>query len=426
MYKINKHFLFNIIGIILFKILLDYSYVYFIVDLFSYMGFTLNFNLLKYVQSWIIIIIIFILLYTKKKHITYLMMLLVFLLLIVPTSTYYAFGGAKTGAFYIIILTYCMIILLLSTKKIHIKTIKQGKNIAIIISLAITFLVLVHYALVNGIFNINFDLTKVYDLREQYGKIQDSGLFGYLNSWTTKVLNVVLISLALLKRKYFYLILFVSIQIIIFGYSGHKLVLFSLLLIAGFYYFDRFKYQDTILIYSVLIFISLLVFVYYPLTKDIILPSILLRRAFFIPTQLNFIYMDFFSSHQFVYWSNSIFKFFLNYPYDIPPVHVIGRYLGHPKEAANTGIFGSGYMQLGMIGIIIYSLITIIILNLIQQFRTLPKWFVNAVLFNPILTLFISSDLFTTLFTHGLLIAILVLYFFQGNLIFRTKKGYCI
>jgi len=413
MYKINKYFFFDIVGIILFKIVLDYSYVHFIVVLFSYMGFALDFDLSKYIQSWIAIIIIFILLYTKRKHMTYLMMLLVFLLLIVPTSTYYAFGGAKTVGFYMIILPFSMIVFFLSTKKIHLKTIKHSKNIAIIISLVITFLVLVHYALVTGITNINFDLSKVYGIREEYGKAQTSGLFGYLNSWTTKVLNVFLISVALLKRKYLYAIIFICIQIIIFGYSGHKLVLFSLLLLAGFYYFDRFKYQDTILIYSLLVFISLLVFVYYPLTKEIVLPSILLRRAFFIPAQLNFIHFEFFSSHEFIYWSNSIFKYFLNYPYDVSPPLVIGQYIGD-NGAANTGMFGSGYMHMGFMGILLYALLAVFILNIIQQYRSLPKWFINTVFFNPILTLFISSDFLITLLTHGLLIAMILVYLFSS------------
>ncbi len=88
-----------------------------------------------------------------------------------------------------------------------------------------------HYILSGGLSHINFDLSKVYELRESdYGISSNSGVFGYINSWATKVFNIFLISIAFLKKKYFYAIIFIFIQVLLFALSGHKIVLFSLIL----------------------------------------------------------------------------------------------------------------------------------------------------------------------------------------------------
>jgi hypothetical protein len=145
------------------------------------------------------------------------------------------------------------------------------------------------------------------------------------------------------------------------------------------------------------------------------LPSILLRRSFFVPAHLNYIYFEYFSDHEYLYWSNSVLKFFFDYPYDISATHVIGRYLGNSEMAANTGIFGSGYMHFGIIGIFIYVFIVSLLINLINQFNSLPIWLINTIVLMPLLVLFSSSDLFTTLFTHGLLVSIFTLYMYSGK-----------
>jgi len=71
-------------------------------------------------------------------------------------------------------------------------------------------------------------------------------------------------------------------------------------------------------------------------------------------------------------------------------------------------------MHLGIVGIIIYMILLSFIINIIQQFNKLPIWFINAIVLMPLLTLFISSDLPTTLFTHGYLVAIIILYLYSA------------
>jgi len=413
-YEIEKYVLWDIIGIILFKIVLDYSYVSFVVPYYEYMGFTLDFNLVKYIQGWIIYLILFALLNRHKKHVLYMTLLISFLLLIVPTITLYSFKNEPTEFFYSIMIPYAGMLLLVTTKRIQLYYFPHGKKIAIGLSVLMVSMVLMHYLSTVGFGHINFNLLKVYELRSSdYGIASNAGIFGYLNSWVTKVFNIFLITIALLRKKYFLVLLFVLIQILLFGLSGHKGVLFSLILLSCLYIFDKAKHYSTIIIYSTLTTVSLLL-AYFYFSHNLTIPSILIRRVFFIPTHLNYVYFDYFSFHDFLYWSNSILKSIFTYPYEVAPVFVIGDYLGKPNMAANTGIFGSGYMHLGIVGIIIYMILLSFIINIIQQFNKLPIWFINAIVLMPLLTLFISSDLPTTLLTHGFLVAIIILYLYSA------------
>lgn len=416
LYKIPKYIIWDIVGIILFKIVLDYSYISFIVPIYDYMGFTLDFNIIKYIEGWGIYIILYLLLIKNKNHVLYMGLLISFLLLIPPTITLYSFKNEPSAFFYSMIIPYAIMLLFISTKKVKLYYVSHSKMIAIIVSILVVFIVFLHYFTTVGLNHINFDLSKVYELRRsKVGIESNEGIFGYLNSWTTKVFNIFLIAIALLNKKYFLVSLLVIVQITIFGFSGHKEVLFSLLLIFGLFFFDKVKHSSTIIIYSFIIFIILLL-IYFQVFNEPMLPSILIRRVFFVPSHLNYVYFEYFSSHEYIYWSNSILKNFIDYPYSVAPVFVIGGYLGYPNMAANTGIFGSGYMQLGLIGIIIYVLILTLLINLVNQFNKLPLWFINAILLMPMLTIFISSDLLTSLLTHGFLVAIIILYLYSSGL----------
>lgn len=419
---LKKIFYIDLIGVILFKIALDFSYYNFITENFSYAGYLLEVDRLKIIEGWIALFFSFLTLQRTQKHKLYPTFYLIYLLSLVPTITLYGYGGGARTTFMLTLLAYVMFFASFNGKKLAIKYITNGKEKAFRISLILTVVVLIHYILVVGLGNFNLDFENVYNLRSEYGDETNEFVFSYLNGWVSKILNLFLICYFLNKKELFKAGLFVFIQILLFGFSGHKITLFSIFLIFFFYFLRNKKYVTTILIYGVLLFISLILANYYLFNGEIIIASILIRRAFFVPSYLNNIYLDFFSHNPHVIWSNSIFKYFLDYPYgNITASHVIGDYMGHPDMGANTGIIGSGYMHFGVLGVAVYILIIRVLLYFISNFKNVPNWMVNSIILLPMLSTFISSDLFTSMLTHGLLISCFILYAY-GSSFERNKK----
>ena len=141
-----------------------------------------------------------------------------------------------------------------------------------------------------------------------------------------------------------------------------------------------------------------------------------MRRLLFVPAHLNFVYLDFFSQNEFVYWSNGIMSGIFDYPYDVRTVEVIGRYLGHEKMGENTGFVATGFMYAGNTGIVIYTLIVTFLFNIINALgKSTHKYFVMSLVFMPLNILFRSSDLLTSILTHGIIVSIIALWLYSNK-----------
>ncbi|WP_157940010.1 hypothetical protein [Campylobacter blaseri] len=263
--------------------------------------------------------------------------------------------------------------------------------------------------------NVVLNFEDVYIHRSSFGASSFSGIFGYLNSWTFKIFSVIFLLWSLEKRNKMLIIISFIFIILLFMFSGHKSTLEALILILFFYFLYIFKNTSSIIIVSFFLLISICIFMGAVFNNNIF-ESLIIRRLLIVPAHLNFTYLDFFSNNDYIYWSNSILKSFFTYPYDLEMTHVIGEYLGYPKMGANTGFLASGYAQCGVIGVFSYTMFGIIIMNIINLLaKSYLKYFYMSMLFIPLLTLYTSSDFFTTLFTHGLLVAILILFFYDAK-----------
>ena len=77
-------------------------------------------------------------------------------------------------------------------------------------------------------------------------------------------------------------------------------------------------------------------------------------------------------------------------------------------------------MHFNIFGVVFFAFIVGMILWLLDAVSTrLPSWLCLSVVIGPIMSLFTSADLGTTLLTHGLALALLILYFLSGV---ETKK----
>ncbi|MGF1533672.1 MAG: hypothetical protein ACFCUI_08205 [Bernardetiaceae bacterium] len=287
---------------------------------------------------------------------------------------------------------------------------KNGYIFTVVFCILMVIYLILWYLVTGVATNLNFDLEKVYDFRETNAELADVGFAAYLNSWVQKIFNVFLIAFFLSQRRYGYVLLFVFVQIFFFGVSAHKAVLGMPVLVIGVWYLARSPARTStfLWLFSVMILLTLFQYMY---TNDIFLSSLLIRRLFFVPAFLSNAYMDFFSINEYVTWSNSILKYFLEYPYDLPISYVVGRYLGDSTLGANNGFISSGYAHAGIVGTLIYSFVLAYIIRLLDHIvkTGTPLWLVLALTIIPIYGTITSSDLLTTLLTHGLLVSLLVL-----------------
>ncbi len=257
-------------------------------------------------------------------------------------------------------------------------------------------------------FKINLDISKVYEVRDDFLKNKNF-LLGYLVLWQGNIVNPFLFYFAIQKRRFLLAGAVVGLQAYLFSITGVKLFLFSLV----FSYFvarfsKRFNLSFPVLL-SAIVILSCLIYRY---TANVWFLALFVKRTLFTPSQIAFQYIDFFHNNPFTYLSDSVLRYFLKYPYILPPPLMIGiRY--HQGGSANTGILGNAYMNFGIIGIFVFFGLLSFILCLfgrIEASRRRESRLILACVAMPLLSI-INSGLLTVLLTHGLFLALLIAYF---------------
>lgn len=394
---------------ILFRLILEFGYVSFVFHLFSYMGFDFSFSIQKYVESWILYLVLLLLMPVTFRRPSDILVAILFAGLIVPCAIIYSYSDKSRSHFYLIVATYFIVDVLRKGKPLSIPTIAGGQLAMLILLCGISCVVTVWYILSGGLNYFNLDLSKVYDFRRESGELTNVGVMGYVNNWAPKVAGPALLAFFLWKKRYLLVGLVVLLHVVWFGVSAHKSVLFyPILVFALWKWFESAK--SMALFYSVLSVVTVLILLPYFAYENILWASMLMRRVFFVVAYLVFEYMEFFSDHQFIFWSNSILSWALKYPYVVSPAILIGEWQG-TEAYANVSFIGAGYMHAGGLGVILYAILVGLIFRLIDSVaaRGVPQWVAAAVVIVSGRSLLLGADLPTALLTHGVGLAILSL-----------------
>lgn len=417
--KINKNVVLFLFSSFFFKVLLEISYVNVISENFGYQGYYVNFNVFNYVLSWMIFMCGFFVVKDRIQKVSDYFFVTAFLGFLTPISVLYGYDSDRS--FFPVFVSLMAILFtnfISKTKLITFRNtpvFKNGLDIVVAVSV-ISVVFLIFWYFVSGV-SFNLDLSKVYDFRDVNAEKSASGIFSYTNNWTYKIFNMTLFSLSLLYRRYFFAVLVLVVQVYFYAASAHKSVLFfPLIILSIWFYFRRTNSLVIVPVAFSLVIISTLISYY--LLGDLFLSSLFSRRVFIVPANLTYVYFDFFSYNQHVYWSNSIFSSFLTYPYDLSLSHVVGRFMGSEALGANNGFVASGYAHAGLLGVLFYALLIGFILKFVNDitYNLLPLWFSVSLTVVPLRNLLISSDLFTVMLTHGFIVALIII------LLARSKK----
>jgi hypothetical protein len=396
-------------------IAMDVAYRFYVSEHYLYNGFSMEPNLFKYFES--LFIYLFFLFKTPKillRPSDYFMNFLLFAL-IVPLLLIYALRDEPRIYLYTVLLGYFLIDSFRNGKLIKLPIVKHGYKIALGTLVLSAFGVTAWMVVVGGLVNFNLDLRRVYEFRIETGEIINTGIMGYVNVWAYKVFGPALLAIALWRKHYFIALFVIVLHVLWFGISAHKAVLFNpFLVIIVYLLFSRTKALCLLpLAYSGVVITSLAVFFIFDYG---LIASLFVRRVFFVPASNVFYYYQFFDANQFVYWSNSITSSFVSYPYHINPAELIGQWRetdGH----INNSFLSTGFMHAGVAGIIFYSILVGLLFRIIDSFVNygISNWVAISILVVPFYSLFLSADLPVSLLTHGIAVAIFILFLLRMN-----------
>lgn len=407
-----------ILSIIILHVSLDLSYYFVIAPHYAYMGFTLNPDILKLVESIFFTVLIAAILPWRIKKPSDFLINFLFMFPVLPTLSLYWLRSDNRVYTYMLVVSFIIINIIIKIAPIvKLSRLKAGKQIGLAVSFIGVVIVLAFLLYRGGLRFFNLNLLNVYSFRREVGAVINVGLFSYINTWAYKVLNPTLISWSLYQRRYDLFALFTGLQVIFFGISSHKSVLFyPLVIVAVFILLRRFKKVHIFpLALSGAIAVTALIAIIF---KQILPASLLIRRVLFVPAHLNYAYYGFFSKEGFVYMSNSVLSSFIDYPFAYPPPQMISLYLqGHTNTWMNNGFLATSYMHFGFWGMIIFSFIVGFLLDIVDSLSKdrLPLWFSISLVVVPFFSLFTSADLTTALLTHGLGLSLVILWLFSSR-----------
>jgi len=398
---------------------LSLIYFYKISPVFGGQNFGISINILKLFESIIILVLFTIFLPRKVDKPSDFLIHLQMLFPILPMLTLYWIANEPREYMYIILISVLLIIFICENLKLkpiksNFFTLDSFQFLLLSFSLIVILLIISS----GGGSNINFDINRVYENRSDAAE-SINPIFGYLNPIISKVILPLSLVLSLYTKNSFFAITAFLFLLLFFGLTSHRSILFYPVVVTAIFLLCKFKKSIHLLLLAYFLLIAISFLSSYFLDEVNLISSLIIRRAYFIPANLNFIYFDFFSQNDYLFWAESRISLGLvSTPYSVDISNLIGsQYYNSIETNANTGWLGSGYMNAGFIGIFFYSFLIGIILSYINSYsKFIDNRILIAISTPIIMQLFTSSDLPTTMLNHGFIVLLFLLLFF------RTKK----
>jgi hypothetical protein len=138
----------------------------------------------------------------------------------------------------------------------------------------------------------------------------------------------------------------------------------------------------------------------------------LIRRIILIPSIVNFSYLEFFSLNDHLYWGESKISIGLLNEFKFLPgsEKIIGNSFYQDTYSVNSGLIGSGYANLGIWGVIIYSILVGLLFSLLNSLsQNIKSNLVYCIFFTSLYYIFLITDLMAVFNTYGLALLILLI-----------------
>jgi len=397
------------------RVLIEYVYTSIISPAFSYYGFQNNFDLFRYILSWILYLPIPYFMVSKYTTETLSNQTVIILLNIayMPSLILYTFHSSTP---FIIPLVIYYSILIISTKLIKPMRVSFGnKNemvnydliieiIAVIIGMAILF-IWAYYTH----FHLQTSLIDVYGIRLQAREFAMPKTLVYLRSMARSIVPLLAVYSAY-KNKWILCVFLVFIQYIQFSIDGAKSAVSVMVLGFLFYFFANRNVSLISYLPKAMSVLATIAIIENKLFHSSFLSFLVFRRVLFTPALINYQYYETAQQYGIDYYRQSLpFLGDSRFPTTIAR-HIGVHYFDNVNTNSNNGLFADAYINLGVIGCLLMPFAIILILKLIEgSSRELPASIWSICIIQASIT-FVSCSFFTVLMTHGIILMILLLY----------------
>lgn len=253
----------------------------------------------------------------------------------------------------------------------------------------------------------------VYDVRAEYAdEVQSVGVLGYLVATQANVVNPLIAARGFVHRKWSLVGVAVIGQLILYSTTGFKHVLFGIL--AWFVMILVLRRRGTNTRGSVLLLgagaLIIVAAIADQLAKSNLMTSLFSRRFIFTPGVFTSVYVKFFSENPQAHLGHSVFRAFVDYPYELSPPYMIGTWMARNSTlAANANLFADGFANFGWLGVIGAGAVLLIYLRFLDRAAVgLPIVLSAVVVVIPAVALSNTSVL-TGMLSHGLVAAVVLL-----------------
>lgn len=277
-------------------------------------------------------------------------------------------------------------------------------------------------------FRIKYNLDGIYRIRTQFGQ-DASDFMTYFKSALGVYICPCFIAFYGLRKRYWHMMLFSLLQIIMFSFAGDKSILFLLPVSVAIGIFGkaivqnfRFYLKGFYLLYTGILLLAIA-----DIFREFIFGT-LTRRLLLVPSWLNYIFYDFIADNVPIWWRQDTFlidKLFTPV-YSSSLTSQIDRvYLGSLVGNPNAGMFAEAYSRCGYAGVIIYPALMVIL------FRLLDQCFANirteiVILLAAAFSISLQNDTITSTSFVGILLLVLLgtAYFRETNLNSCGQQGF--
>jgi hypothetical protein len=269
-------------------------------------------------------------------------------------------------------------------------------------------------------------ISDIYVVRSQYERtLHNASIFvSYAVDWQAFVLNPLMIVLGLISRRKLITAIGVIGQLSIYSFTGFRTVLFSTILLVLLFFVCRSPPRfglRMLLVWTAAVAGSTAL---YLSSGSLLLCSLIGERLTGLPGLLTAFYFSFFSRHPKMMLSHSILRGFFDNPYGLEPPTIIGTmYFPSWGAYANANFWADGFANFGIWGVFTFTAILGVVFWFYDSITVDRDLRLAALMLAMPAISLANTGLFTSLLTHGVGFACLVMYCLPNQIQVPAMRG---